>query len=247
MVSIKARGLSTRPLPSVVLFLGYLLAFCTLAACLAYWAMQIFAPSAPVASSGVVAEKSSSLDLSAASSLFGNTNKTTAATPAQTNSNIQIVGLMASRQGFRANAILAIDSRSPQAFAVGDSLGNNTRLSEVNSDGIVITKDGVRSKVPLAQRATVASLSAQGDAASQKPTGSADASQPRSTIAKVPGSSANFAGTIPPTPSSPTAPISPPVMNATMPAVPPPTMNPPGGPANGNPEQTQNSNQPRLK
>jgi type II secretory pathway component PulC len=244
MVSIKARGLSTRPLPSVVLLLGYLLAFCTLAACLAYWAMQIFAPSAPVASSGVVAEKSSSLDLSAASSLFGNTNKTTAAAPTQANSNIQIVGLMASRQGFRANAILTIDSRSPQAFAVGDSLGNNTRLSEVNNDGIVITKDGVRSKVPLAQRATVASLSALGDAASQKPAGNSDPSQPRSSIAKVPGSSANFAGTIPPAPN---APITPPAMNMPIPAVPPPTMNPPGGPANGNPEQSQTANQPKLK
>jgi general secretion pathway protein C len=181
MALISTRGLSTKPLPSVVLLLGYLLAFCLLAACLAYWGMQLFAPPAPIASSGVVAEKTASLDLTGAGKLFG-----AAATSQQTPVvaappiNVKIVGLMASYQTARASAVLSIENRAAQAFAVGDYLGNNTKLVDVNRAGIVIEQNGNRTKIDAPAVPTIASLSKPVIAPGAKPV---DPSQAVSSIA----------------------------------------------------------------
>jgi general secretion pathway protein C len=207
--------LVSKPLPSVVLLLGYLLAFSALAACLAYWAMQLLAPQAPVASSGVVAEKSATLDLSGAGNLFGSTTKTSTAAAPTPAISIQIQGLIATRPMAKASAILTVDGRPPQAFALGDSLGNGTRLLEITPAGIVIEKDGQKNTIALPARQTVASLSQAGAAASNKSanpnelTGANQSALPKSSIAKIGGPTSSSSGLPPPTP---TAPIAAPVM-----------------------------------
>jgi general secretion pathway protein C len=208
MAFYSARGLSAKPLPSVVLFMGYLLAFCLLAACVAYWAMQLMAPPATVAASGVVADKTASLDLTGAGSLFGNPSASKAGpVAAQPPVSVQILGLMAVSSGVRASAILAVDSRPAQAFAVGDSLGNDTNLVEIRTSSVVLEQRGTRSTVQAAARPTLAELSKQQSSAIKSPLPSGTVS----SRIKSPIGVSNSAGYIPP-PPAPAAPISPPIM-----------------------------------
>jgi general secretion pathway protein C len=200
MALISTRGLSTKPLPSVVLLLGYLLAFCTLAACLAYWGMQLFAPPAPIASSGVVAEKTANLDLTGAGKLFGTTvaaQQTVAA--AAPPINVKIIGLMAVNQTAKASAVLTIENRPAQAFAVGDYLGNNTKLVDITSSGILIEQGGNRTKIAAPPVPTLASLSKP-----KTPVGSApvDNAMPRSSIA-LPSGASSASGSVAFTPAAP--------------------------------------------
>jgi general secretion pathway protein C len=188
MALISTRGLSTKPLPSVVLLTGYLLAFCALAGCLAFWGMQLFAPPAPIASSGVVAEKTASLDLTGAGKLFGAVASTQAPASAVVAPpiNVKVVGLMASNQTARASAVLVIENRPAQAFAIGDYLGNNTKLVDITKVGIVVEQNGNRTKVDASPVPTIASLSKPNVVPGSKPI---DPSQPKSSIALPAGGS----------------------------------------------------------
>jgi general secretion pathway protein C len=204
MALISTRGLSTKPLPSVVLIMGYLLAFCTLAACLAFWGMQLFAPPAPIASSGVVAEKTANLDLTGAGKLFGTT--VTAQQAAATIAppiNVKIVGVMAVNQTARASAILSIENRPAQAFAIGDYLGNDTKLVDITSVGILIEQGGNRTKIATPPVPTIASLSKPVATASTQPV---DKSLPRSSIA-LPAGGGTASGSVPFTPAPQPAPF----------------------------------------
>ncbi len=176
--------LSAKPLPSVVLFLGYLLAFCALAACLAYWAMQLIAPPSPIAAAGVVAEKSSSLDLSPPGKLFGSVAQAGSNAPAPAVTNIKVIGMMTANNRSRANAILSINNATGQAFAVGDSLGNNTTLVEVNQQGIVIEQNGQRSNVEGPPKPSLAALSKP---LATQPATRADPNAPKSSISSPMG------------------------------------------------------------
>jgi general secretion pathway protein C len=206
MALISTRGLSTKPLPSVVLLLGYLLAFCALAACLAYWGMQLFAPAAPIASSGVVAEKTANLDLTAAGKLFGTTiaaQQTVAA--AAPSINVKVIGLMAANQTAKASAVLTIENRPAQAFAVGDYLGNNAKLVDITSSGILVEQGGNRIKIAAPPVPTLASLSKPKTSVGAPPV---DNTMPRSSIALPSGaSSASGAVAFTPPPPTPAAPF----------------------------------------
>jgi general secretion pathway protein C len=247
MAMISTRGLSTKPLPSVVLLFGYLLAFCLLAGCLAYWGMQLFAPPAPIASSGVVAEKTASLDLTGAGRLFGaaaSTQTQTAAVAAPP-INVKIVGLMAAYQSARASAVLSIENRPAQAFAIGDYLGNNTKLVDITRAGIVIEQNGNRTKVESPAVPTIASLSKPTPPPGAKPD---DPSQAKSSIPLPAGSSS-------PPGSTPSIPFTPPPIAQPTPPVPnnqpnnqpitPPQMQPAAGiqgtPSNPNDGNSQPS------
>jgi general secretion pathway protein C len=222
MALISTRGLSTKPLPSVVLLLGYLLAFCLLAGCLAYWGMQLFAPPAPIASSGVVAEKTASLDLTGAGRLFGTAaSAQPMATVAAPPINVKVVGLMASYQTARASAVLSIENRPAQAFAIGDYLGNNTKLVDISRAGIVVEQNGNRTKIDAPPVPTIASLSKPVTPPGAK---TVDPSQPISSIVSPAGGgtatgSSNFTPppVIQPTPPPNAQPITPPQM---LPATP---------------------------
>jgi general secretion pathway protein C len=224
MALISTRGLSTKPLPSVVLLMGYLLAFCLLAGCLAYWGMQLFAPPAPIASSGVVAEKTASLDLMGAGRLFGAaaSAQSPAAVVAAPPINVKIVGLMSSNQTARASAVLSIENRPAQAFAIGDYLGNNTKLVDITRVGIVIEQNGNRTKVDSPPVPTIASLSKPSPPPGSKPD---DPSQAKSSI-PLPAGGSSAPGSIPFTPP-PVAQPSPPVPNAQP--ITPPQMQPAAG------------------
>ncbi len=239
MAMISTRGLSTKPLPSVVLLLGYLLAFCLLASCLAYWGMQLFAPPAPIASSGVVAEKTASLDLTGAGKLFGAaaSAQSPAAVAAAPPINVKVVGLMASNQTARASAVLSIENRPAQAFAVGDYLGNNTKLVDITRAGIVIEQNGNRTKVDSPPVPTIASLSKPNSPPGAKPD---DPNQARSSI-PLPAGSSSAPGSAPYTPPpSPIAQPTPPVPNAQP--ITPPQMQPAAG-MQGTPSNPNDGNQ----
>jgi general secretion pathway protein C len=231
MALISTRGLSTKPLPSVVLLMGYLLAFCALAACLAYWGMQLFAPPAPIASSGVVAEKTASLDLTATGKLFGSAaSPQQIATVAAPPINVKIVGLMASNQTARASAVLTIDNRPAVAFAIGDYLGNNTKLVDITGAGITIEQSGNRTRVDAPPIPTIASLSKPTSAPGTKPI---DASQPRSSIALPAGGGNSSGGAYlpPPAPATPVPFVQPAPVTPTLNTQPitPPQMQLPAG------------------
>jgi general secretion pathway protein C len=247
MALISARGLSTKPLPSVVLLMGYLLAFCALAGCLAFWGMQLFAPPAPIASSGVVAEKTASLDLTGAGKLFGavTSSQVQASGVAAAPINVKVVGLMASNQTARASAVLSIENRPAQAFAIGDYLGNNTKLVDITRNGIVVEQNGNRTKVDASPAPTIASLSKPNAVPGSKPI---DPSQPKSSIAlPAGGSSAPGSSFTPPPAPTPIMQPSPPVpAQPNAQPITPPQMQPAAG-MQGTPSNPNDGNsQPTL-
>ena len=231
------RGLLAQPMPSVVLLIGYLLAFCLLTGSIAYWVMQILAPTAPAAASGVLAEKTSSLDLSGASLLFGtvSTQKPGAPPAPVISSNIQILGLIAST-GKTSSAILSVDSKPGQAFAVGDLITSDTRLVEVKRASIVVEKGGERSNIVAPVRPDFASLQAknpnQGITGSPSTAGATAATQSSSILRPI-----GAASGIGVSPISPIQPIVPPAFTpSTSPGnsnTPPPIIQP-IAPAQGN-------------
>jgi general secretion pathway protein C len=147
-------------------WLATALAFAAVCAVIAYWALQILAPRAPIAPSGIASDQRSLPQLQAASQLFGATVAATAAAPQP--SNIQVVGIVAA--GRLGSAILTVDGKPPKSFSVGTKVSPTQSLGAVRADAVVIDSAGQRVELPAPTRASLDVLtSGKARAASSSP------------------------------------------------------------------------------
>lgn len=128
-----------------------------LAACasLVHWATVLLAPASPIAPVEVVADPRATVDVRGASSLFGVGGGPS--TPGPTITDIQVVGLAASRT--RAAAILTLDGKPPRAYGEGDTLSRGVRLVKVSEDEVLIERDGARHRLDVPARPSLSVLS----------------------------------------------------------------------------------------
>jgi general secretion pathway protein C len=140
--------MQTRPFPPLSsigwpAWLGTLAAFAVLCAVVAWWAVQLLAPRAPVAPAAAAGETQALPELRLAAQLFGAApGAQGAATATATAGNVTVVGVLAA--GMRGSAILSVDGQPPRAYAVGERIGPSQTLFEVRGDQVVIEQGGRR-------------------------------------------------------------------------------------------------------
>ena len=132
-------------------WLATALAFAALCAVIAYWALQILAPRAPIAPSGIASDQRALPQLQAASQLFGATVAATAVAPPP--SNIQVVGIVAA--GRLGSAILTVDGKPPKSYFVGAKVSPTQSVGAVRADAVVIDSAGQRVELPAPTRASL--------------------------------------------------------------------------------------------
>ncbi|MCO5099669.1 MAG: hypothetical protein M9885_02015 [Burkholderiaceae bacterium] len=136
-------------------------AFGALGAICAYWALQLLAPPVAIAPTGSLVDTRNVPDLDAAQALFGSAGG--AAVSGAPALDLRVLGVAASPS--RGSAVLAVGSRAPRAYLVGDEIGTDLRLVEVRSDGAVVERKGSRIELPAPQRPSVALLTSGPQAA----------------------------------------------------------------------------------
>ena len=196
-----------------------------LVAIVAYWIMQLAAPRPVIAPSGIQGEVASSRSLAAAAAAFGRPGAAAPVVAAPT--NIQVVGVAES--GEHGVAILAVDGKPAEAFAVGSKVNDSTRLLSAVDGKVVLEQNGRQIEVDAPQRPSLAVLTS--GAGKPREPGQASPSPP----SRPPGSfnlpprAAPPAYTPPPQPPTVTPPVAAPNM--------PPQQQPP-------PQQPQQDSQP---
>jgi len=153
-----------RPLSSISpvgwpAWLATVVGFALVCGVLAYWGVQLLAPTSPVAPSAAAQAPSALPDLGRAARLFGAGADAAAAGPARA-SNIVVVGVLAA--GARGSAILAVDGKPAKAYGVGDRIVDAQRVLLVRPDAVVIGGQGVRSELPAPPRPDPALLAGAG-------------------------------------------------------------------------------------
>ncbi len=114
---------------------------------LAWWGWHFFAPPHSVAP--VSATNASNDDLSLARRLFG--NETTATVePANTASEIRLKGVFAVEGKTLSAAVVNLGAKD-QVVHQGEEISKGIKLTEVNADHIIISRNGVREQIALAR------------------------------------------------------------------------------------------------
>jgi len=170
-----------------------------LCAVIAYWAVTLLAPRAPIAPPALTLDPRALPELQQARLLFGVDQAIQA--PARL-ANVEVVGIVAA--GARGSAILVIDDKPPATFAVGEQLNTRQRLVEVRADAVVIGSASQRFEVPAPEGGSLAVLTG-GSAQSGRSGASAPAGRTPRQAATLPRSA-----------------LPPPGQNATLPTVPAP-------------------------
>lgn len=203
---MRTRRLPTIPRLGWPAWLATLAAFALLCASVAYWAMQLLAPRAPIAPPANLGERQALPQLRLASQLFGVAASTSDGTPQP--SNIVVLGVLAA--GARGSAILAIDGKPAKAFGIGDRLSASQVLHQVRPGAVVIDAGGLRSELPAPLKPDMAVLTR--GAARPAPDAQADAEEatqapsPRAGVVLPPG----VRLPPPPPPNSPSPAVAPP-------------------------------------
>lgn len=156
--------LSSLGLPA---WLGTLAAFALLCAVVAWWAVQLLAPTVPVTPATGISAPTALPDLKLASQLFGSANEheNVAAGP----SNVEVIGVLAA--GSRGSAILAVDGQPPRAYAVGERISPVQRLFEVRPDAVVVQGEQARQEIAAPARSSLSVLTDGPDDAAGARTG----------------------------------------------------------------------------
>jgi len=143
-----------------------------LCAVIAYWAVTLFAPRAPIAPPALTLDPRALPELQQARLLFGADQLIQA--PARL-ANVEVIGILAA--GSRGSAILVIDDKPPATFAVGEQLNTRQRLVDVRPDAVVIGSGSQRFEVPAPEGGSLAVLTAgpaqSGPGGAQAPAGRA--------------------------------------------------------------------------
>lgn len=126
-----------------------------LVAIIAYWIMQLAAPRPAIAPSGIQGEVATSRSLAAAAGAFGRPGA--AAPVAAAPTNIQVFGVAES--GEHGVAILAVDGKPAEAFAVGSKVNDSTLLVSALDGKVVLEQHGRRIEVDAPARPSLAVLS----------------------------------------------------------------------------------------
>lgn len=150
-----------------------------LCAIVAYWAMQLLAPRAPIAPVEIAADARASLDLALTGRLFGSPKGADATSQAAESSNIRVIGVAAS--ALRPTALLSVDGKPAKPFALGDRIDAGTRLVAIKPDAAVIDRNGATVELKAPGRPTLSVLT-QGVAAATD----ASRSDPRPTPGAAP-------------------------------------------------------------
>ncbi|MET0508126.1 MAG: hypothetical protein ABWZ78_08065, partial [Burkholderiaceae bacterium] len=127
----------------------------TLVAIIAYWAMQLLAPRPAIAPSGSIGDAATTRNLNAATAAFG--VPATAQAGAAVPTNIPVVGVAVS--GADGVAILAVDGKAGQPYAVGTQVDDVTRLISALDGKVVLEQNGRRIEVNAPERPSMAVLS----------------------------------------------------------------------------------------
>lgn len=145
--------------------------FALLCAIVAYWAMQLRAPTPAVVAAATSITSVQSFDAELQVRLFGG--------PAGPNAgNVRALGVVAPmRADAPGIALLVVDDLPPRAYATGEALATGTVLREVRRDRIVIEQGGALNEIAVPQ-ATPGSASSQGVAPPENQPGNA---QPANT------------------------------------------------------------------
>lgn len=153
-------AMQTRPFPplssiGLPAWLGTLAAFAALCAILAWWAVQLLAPRAPIAPAVSAGETQALPTLRQATQLFG--SAAGAHTQAMRGSvEVSVLGVLAA--GMRGSAILSVDGQPPAAYAVGQRIAPGQTLVEVRGNLIVIEQDGRRVELAAPARPALSLL-----------------------------------------------------------------------------------------
>lgn len=137
--------------------LSSLVLFALLCAVLAYWVMQLRAPTPAIVPSGSVLPPPPVLDASLHARLFGG------AVSANTSINIRVVGVVAPTIGAAPGiALLTIDDKPPRAYSTGQTIAPGAVLREVHADRVVLDQGGAQTElsVPQARPGTASSQGA---------------------------------------------------------------------------------------
>lgn len=152
-----------------------------LCAVIAYWAVTLLAPRAPIAPPALTLDPRALPELQQARLLFGADQVIQA--PARL-ANVEVVGIVAA--GSRGSAILVIDDKPPATYAVGEQLNTRQRLVEVRPDAVVIGSGSQRFEVPAPEGGSLAVLTG-GSAQSGRSGASASAGRaPREAAVPAP-------------------------------------------------------------
>jgi general secretion pathway protein C len=135
--------------------LASVLLFAALCAIVAGWALQLFAPRAPIAPGGAVAQAQPPVDVRQAGQLFGGAPKPAGAVAAAP-SNIQVTGVLAA--GDRGVALLVIDGKPAQPFQVGEAVADGMKLVSVTGDAVGLDQRGQAVSLPAPARGSIAVL-----------------------------------------------------------------------------------------
>jgi general secretion pathway protein C len=152
---LKAR-LSTIGWPAWFATLG---AAAVLAATLAYWAMLVASPTAPVGPSRKAVTSTPMNDPRSVAALFGQSGVASEAGPAvagPASAAIQVAGIVAA--GRRGSAMLVVDGKPLRAYAVGDLVTPSIRLRAVRPDAVILDEAGRERSLPAPPRTSPAVL-----------------------------------------------------------------------------------------
>lgn len=118
------------------------IAVAALSASLAYWALQWFKlPPRPLAA--VAVSSAPEVNVEAATGLFGGQSSSVTA------SNYQLTGVIAAANGRSSVAIMALDGKPAQAFAVGAEVAPGVTVKEVKPRYVVLSDGGVLKRIEL--------------------------------------------------------------------------------------------------
>jgi general secretion pathway protein C len=132
--------------------------FAVLCATVAYWAMQLLAPRAPIAPAEVVADPRATPDFRQTGSLFGVQRQPEQLAASASVSNIQVLGLGAS--SLRPSAVLAVDGKPARPYGLGDTVTTGVKLVADKLDSVVIDRNGVVVELPAPARPSLSVLTA---------------------------------------------------------------------------------------
>jgi general secretion pathway protein C len=145
-----------------------------LCAIVAYAALRLWQPVAPVIAAPVAAGAAPAGDPRLAARMFGDVGASTASVIA-----VQVGGVLSARRD--ASAVLSVDGRPARAFLVGQEVAPGTVLAAIDGQAVTLERAGARTRYPvppLAQSQPGAQSAPRPGAAAAPPPAAAPASPP---------------------------------------------------------------------
>lgn len=119
--------------------------FAVLCGIVAFWTMQLRAPTPDIVASATPASGAQPFDTEVQTRLFGGVASIA-------NAQLRATGVVApSRTGAPGIALLALDDKPARAFSIGQSIAPGWVLREVHTDRVVIDRNGALMEIAVPQ------------------------------------------------------------------------------------------------